>query len=82
MWQRLLWKPMQTVEDVVLEYARTWFGPEAADVMAKAIFQLEENLEENPAIPITQKEGIDRYYDLVAAAGEKMPDIHRKSNWL
>ena len=32
MWQRLLWDPRRGVEDVVDEYARTWFGPEAAAV--------------------------------------------------
>ena len=30
MWQRLLWAPRTTVYDVVDEYCRTWFGPEAA----------------------------------------------------
>ena len=82
MWQRLLWAPQTSVEDVVAEYARTWFGPEAAASMAEAIFQLEDNLEEKPGVPITKKAGIDRYYRLVKEAGEKMPAAQRKRNWL
>ncbi|MBI3118606.1 MAG: hypothetical protein HYZ00_07965, partial [Candidatus Hydrogenedentes bacterium] len=46
MWQRLLWAPQTSVEEVVDEYCRAWFGPEVAPLMAEAIFQLEENLEE------------------------------------
>jgi len=82
MWQRLLWAPHTSVEDVVNEYARTWFGPEAAPLMADAIFQLEENIEENPDDPLPQKEGIDRYYELVKQAGTHIPAPQRKTNWL
>jgi len=82
MWQRLLWSPHRTAEDVVAEYARTWFGPEAAPLMAQAIFQLEENLEENPNAPLPSKDGIDRYYRLVKEAGERMPSGRRRDNWL
>jgi len=45
MWQRLLWSPRKTVEDVTYEYCRNWFRPEAAPIMAKALFLLEENME-------------------------------------
>lgn len=82
MWQRLLWSPQRSVEDVVAEYARTWFGPEAAPLMAEAIFQLEDNLVEKPGEPIAKKTGIARYHKLVGAAGEKMPLALLKSNWL
>ncbi|MCP4645369.1 MAG: hypothetical protein GY851_33305, partial [bacterium] len=82
MWQRLLWAPRTSVEAVVDEYCRTWFGPEAAPLMAQALFQLEENLEENPETPITEKDGIDRYYDLVKKAGEAIPAHLKESNWL
>jgi len=82
MWQRLLWSPQRGVEDVVAEYARTWFGPEAAPLMADAIFQLENNLVEKPGVPITKKEGIERYYRLVHQAGAKMPPSLMKQNWL
>ncbi len=30
MWQRLLWSPRLTVEEVLDEYCRLWFGTEAA----------------------------------------------------
>jgi hypothetical protein len=82
MWQRLLWAPQTKVEDVVAEYARTWFGPEAAPLMADAVFQLEDNLEEKPGVPIVRKTGIERYYRLVKEAGGKMPAARRKDNWL
>jgi hypothetical protein len=82
MWQRLLWSPQRTAEDLVAEYARTWFGPEAAPLMAQAIFQLEENLAEKPGAPITEKQGIDRYYRLLREAGAKIPARLMKENWL
>jgi len=82
MWQRLLWAPQTSVEEVVAEYCRAWFGPTAAPRMARALFQLEENLQENPGVPITEKEGIQRYYDLVKQAGERIPRHQMKGHWL
>ncbi|MCC5936468.1 MAG: hypothetical protein JJU34_04245 [Lunatimonas sp.] len=82
MWQRLLWNPRASVEQVVAEYAKNWFGPEAAPQMAKAIFQLEENLEEIPGKPLPEKEGILSYYQLVTEAGKVMPENWKNENWL
>jgi len=82
MWQRLLWSPRMTVEQVVEEYCKTWFGKEAASLMAKAILQLEENLEEQKETPLDKKKGIDVYYDLVKNAGALMPAEIMKQNWL
>ncbi|KAA3663204.1 MAG: hypothetical protein DWQ10_00655, partial [Calditrichaeota bacterium] len=82
MWQRLLWAPRTSVEDVVDEYCQTWFGREAAPLMAKAIFQLEENLEEQPGTSLWEKSGIDDYYALVKKAGKRMPASQMKTNWL
>jgi hypothetical protein len=82
MWQRLLWNPHMTVEEVVDEYCRAWFGAEAAPYMAKALFLLEENLEEDREKPITEKTGIDDYYALVKEAGRLMPVHQMKVNWL
>jgi hypothetical protein len=82
MWQRLLWSPQRTVEDVVAEYARSWFGPEAGSLMAEALFQLEDNLADKPGVPITNKRGIERYYRLVHEAGARMPPLTMRSNWL
>jgi len=82
MWQRLLWAPRTSVEDVMDEYCRTWFGKEAAPLMAKAIFQLEENLGEIPGKPIYKKEGIDNYYQWVKEAGKKIPEWLMINNWL
>jgi len=82
MWQRLLWSPHRTVEDVVDEYCRTWFGPEAAPYMAKAIFLMEEYLQWDPKKDLTQKSSVDRYYDLVMRAGRVMPSFLRDRSWL
>jgi len=82
MWQRLLWSPQRSAEDVVAEYGRAWFGPEAAPLMSQAVFQLEENLQDDPRKPITEKEGIDHYYRLVKQAGERMPAHLMRDNWL
>jgi len=82
MWQRLLWAPQTSMDDVVAEYCRTWLGRAAAPYMAKALFQLEENLQENPEAPITEKDGIRRYYDLVKRAGERIPQHQMKGHWL
>ncbi|MCA9437810.1 MAG: hypothetical protein KC978_18645, partial [Candidatus Omnitrophica bacterium] len=82
MWQRLLWAPHTPLQDVVDEYCLTWFGREAAPMMAQALYQLEENLEEDREHPIDEKPGIDRYYRLVKSAGEKMPAHLMKDNWI
>lgn len=78
MYQRLFWGPHRTVEDVVGEYCRTYFGPEAAPQMAEAIFTLEHNLE----TPIRDNPGIDRLIQLVEAAGAAMPAGQRERNSL
>ncbi len=82
MWQRLLWSPRKTVEDVVNEYCHYWFGPEAAVYMARAIFLLEENMKEVPGKSISEKEGIDKYYFFVKKAGEVMDSALKENNWL
>jgi hypothetical protein len=82
MWQRLLWSPRQSAEEVVNEYCRTWFGSGAAPMMVKAIFQLEENLQEQPDTPLQNKTGIDTFYTLVEAAGKKLPPARMENNWL
>ncbi|HEU0119546.1 MAG TPA: hypothetical protein VFQ91_03400 [Bryobacteraceae bacterium] len=82
MWQRLLWAPQTSLDDVLAEYGRNWFGPEAAPLMGKALLELESYLAENPKDPITKKAGIGRYYALVRDAGLKMPAARREKNWL
>jgi hypothetical protein len=78
MWQRLLWNPHMSVEAVVAEYARVWFGPEAAPHMTEAIFQLEENL----SASLATNDGIDRFYLVVRKAGWAMPERKMKTNYL
>ena len=82
MWQRLLWAPQMRVEDVVNEYCDAWFGPEAAPLMAKALYQLEKNLEEERPILLNEKPGIEAYYALVKEAGTKIPRHQQKTHRL
>ncbi len=82
MWQRLLWNPRMEVGEVVEEYARNWFGKEAAPLMASAILQLESNLEELKDEPLQLKKGIENYYRSVSEAGKKLPAHLLKNNWL
>jgi hypothetical protein len=69
MWNRLLWNPNRSLEDVMAEYGRYFFGAEAEPLMSEAMLQLEKNLE----APLAENEGIDRYYQLVKEAGTKIP---------
>ena len=82
MWQRLMWNPHQSVEAVVDEYAQAWFGPEAAKPMARALFQLEQNIQDDPETPLPVRPGIKTYYHLVREAGELMGANARNKNWL
>lgn len=76
MWNRLLWNPNRSLEDVMMEYARLHFGPEAAPDMVQAMLQLEQNLE----APLAGNGGVDRYYMLVKSAGWKMPPHLMRQN--
>jgi len=69
LWNRLLWDPNRSLDEVTLEYCRYYFGEDAAEPMKDALYQLEENLE----APFASNPGINRYYDLVAEAGCRMP---------
>lgn len=82
MWMRLLSNPRMTVEEVVDEYCRNWFGPEAAPDMAAALYLLERNMQELPGEPLPVKESVGEYYRLVKAAGEKMPAHRMAKDWL
>jgi len=82
MWMRLLVNPRMAVEDVVDEYCRAWFGPEAAEDMAAALFLLERNMQEIEGEPLPVKATVGEYYDRVKAAGEKMPAHWMEDNWL
>jgi hypothetical protein len=69
MYQRLLWTPQQSLDEVVMEYARVHFGPETAPLMADAIMQHELNLQ----APIESNPGIDRIIAVLEKAGKAMP---------
>jgi len=82
MWQRLLWAPRQSPEEVTAAYCRACFGPEAAPRMAEAILLLEQNMEETPGTPIDKKESIEHGYALLKEAGEVMPEWRRQQDWV
>ncbi len=68
-WNRLLWNPNQSLDDVLRDYCTYHFGADAAPQMADALLEMEHTLER----PVATNEGIARYYDLVKSAGEKIP---------
>jgi hypothetical protein len=82
MWERLMWNPALTAEEAVDSYCRYWFGDDAAPYMAKALFQLEQNLQDDPKNPLPEKQGIALYYALVKEAGRHMPAPLRALSWL
>ena len=77
MWNRLLWNPNRSLDDVMSEYCRYHFGADAAPEMAAAMLQLEKNLE----LPLAENDGIDRYYLLVKEAGWKIPPHRMADNY-
>ena len=78
MWQRLLWAPHTPLDQLLREYTETWFGAEAAPLMAEAILQLELNF----TTPLATNDGVDRYYRLVEQAGARMPEKLRRGSYL
>lgn len=79
LWNRMLWNPNRSLDDLMLEYATYHFGSEAAPEMVQASYQLEKNLEE----PLESNPGIDRYYGLVKSAGGKIPSnlLEKDHRW-
>lgn len=78
MWQRLLWSPHRTAEDIVLEYSRVWFGPAAAEKMVDVILQTELNITDSDD---TQSEA-NRVVHLLRETGRQTPTGMMKSNYL
>ena len=77
LWYRLLWDPNRELEDIMHEYCRLHFGEEAAGLMVKALYQLEENFETSMAT----NDGINRYYALVKEAGLRIPPHLMEKNF-
>ena len=78
MWQRLLWSPDTSLDDVIAQYALRFFGPAAAAPMAQAIPLFESNLQ----TPIADNPGVQRFAELVRTAGHEMPDHLMKTSYL
>ncbi len=79
LWQRLLWDPHQSLDDVLMDYCTYHFGPDAAPLMARALRILEKNLE----TPLAHNEGVNEYYMLVREAGWLIPEhyIEQDHRW-
>ncbi|MCG3198594.1 MAG: hypothetical protein HUU16_03650 [Candidatus Omnitrophica bacterium] len=69
LWNRLLWNPNRSLEDLLTEHATYHFGAEAAPEMIQASLQLESSLE----TPLESNPGVERYRELVVSAGSKIP---------
>ena len=82
MWERLMWNPALSAEQIVDSYCQYWFGDDAAPYMARALFQLEQNLQDDPSTPLPNKPGVPLYYSLVKEAGKHMPPLLKSSSWL
>ncbi|HUW60092.1 MAG TPA: hypothetical protein VMZ06_03720 [Candidatus Bathyarchaeia archaeon] len=76
-WYRMLWDPRQDAETLTKEYCRYWFGPEAQDEIAEAIFLMEETLEK----PVMDNPGIARAVELLRSAGQKIPENLLKDDY-
>jgi len=69
LWHRMLWNPQISAEAVTREYCRYWFGPEAEEEMAEAIFLMEDNM----GRPVLGNRGIPRAVEILREAGAKIP---------
>jgi hypothetical protein len=76
-WYRMLWNPRQDAESITKEYCRYWFGPDAQDEMADAIFLMEETLEK----PVIDNPGITKAVVLLHSAGAKIPENLLKTDY-
>ncbi|MFH1744174.1 MAG: hypothetical protein ABIH23_34670 [bacterium] len=76
-WYRMLWNPNQDAESITKEYCRYWFGPEAQDEAAQAIFLMEETLEK----PVIGNPGIVKAVDLLRSAGKRIPENLRRIDY-
>jgi hypothetical protein len=82
MWQRLLWSPRRTPEDIVDEYCRTWFGIDAAEQMAEAIFLMERNMQEIPGEPLDEKESVAVFSTIVNSQQAKVCGLPPEKQWV
>lgn len=76
-WYRMLWDPHLDAETITKEYCRYWFGPEAQDEMAEAIFVMEKTLEK----PVVGNPGIAHAVEVLESAGKKIPENLLKSDY-
>src|SRR5690606_20472218 len=71
-WTALGWDPDRPLDDIVLDYARFFFGPDIAEDVRAGLFQCEQNFDE----PLHTSEGVvenyQRWKALEAKADEKL----------
>jgi hypothetical protein len=79
LWFRMLWDPNLALDDIVREYCRYWFGPDAEGSMAEAIYLMERTLER----PVIGNGDISRAMDLVLEAKGSIPSnlLDRDYRW-
>ncbi len=68
-WYRMLWNPQLRADQITREYCRYWFGEDAEQEMAEAIFLMEENLER----PVRGNRGMEKAIKLLRSAWRKIP---------
>ena len=78
LWQRLLWNPHFSLDEVLDQYTQLWFGRDAAAQMKAAMLQLETNL----SAELPSNDGVERLIALVRQAGENMPQEQLATNYL
>ncbi len=75
LWSALAWNSAQSVNDILSEYARLFFGPDVAETAASGLLAFEKDWEG----PAATNGGIDGTYALWTGLDAKHPEL--KSNW-
>lgn len=75
-WTALGWDPDRALDDILLDYARFFFGPDIAEEVRAGLYQFEENFDEPLHTCAGVVENYKRWMALDAKADEKL-----KNNW-
>ena len=75
-WTALGWDPDRPLDDILLDYARFFFGPDIAEDVRRGLYRFEENFSE----PMATCAGVEENYRLWKAL-EAKADAALLSNW-
>lgn len=75
-WTSLGWDPDRPLDDILLDYARFFFGPDIAAEVRTGLYRFEENFDE----PMATCEGVEANYRLWKRLEAKADDT-LKANW-